>query len=55
MFFAARCFRFYAGTADKLVGETKPLDNLDAFDFTAREPMGVCVRIPMGNSIIQPA
>ena len=50
--FAARSYRFSAGIADKLVGETKPLDNLNAFDFTIREPIGVCALITPWNSPI---
>ena len=38
--------------ADKLVGETKPLDDTNAFDFTTREPMGVCALITPWNSPI---
>ena len=52
MHFAARNYRFFAGMADKLVGETKPLDNPNAFDFTTREPMGVCALITPWNSPI---
>jgi (Z)-2-((N-methylformamido)methylene)-5-hydroxybutyrolactone dehydrogenase len=52
MMFSARCYRFFAGMADKLVGETKPLDNANAFDFTTREPVGVCVLITPWNSPI---
>ena len=52
MFFSARCYRFFAGMADKLVGETKPLDDANAFDFTTREPMGVCALITPWNSPI---
>jgi len=36
--------------ADKLNGATIPLDLSDAFDFTRREPMGVCVLITAWNS-----
>lgn len=52
MLFSARCYRFFAGMADKLVGETKPLDNPQAFDFTTREPIGVCALITPWNSPI---
>lgn len=52
MFFAARNYRYYAGMADKLVGETKPLDNPDLFDFTLREAYGVCALITPWNSPI---
>ncbi|KAK4934350.1 hypothetical protein LTR10_024358 [Elasticomyces elasticus] len=52
MFFSARNYRFFAGMADKLVGETKPLDSPQAFDFTKREPIGVCALITPWNSPI---
>jgi (Z)-2-((N-methylformamido)methylene)-5-hydroxybutyrolactone dehydrogenase len=51
--FAVRNFRFFAGLADKLVGETKPLDNPMFLDFTTREPRGVVVLIAPWNSPIQ--
>jgi (Z)-2-((N-methylformamido)methylene)-5-hydroxybutyrolactone dehydrogenase len=47
---AARAYRFFAGLADKLSGATIPIDRRDAFDFTRREPMGVCVLITAWNS-----
>jgi len=50
MFSAARAYRFFAGLADKLTGATIPLDLPDSFDFTRREPMGVCVLITAWNS-----
>ncbi|MBB6453715.1 aldehyde dehydrogenase (NAD+) [Salirhabdus euzebyi] len=53
MHFAARNFRFFAGFADKLQGETIPLDNLNLFDYTLREPLGVTVLISAWNSPIQ--
>src|SRR5690606_18955316 len=37
---AARYYRFFAGYADKIWGETIPLDNLNLFDYTIREPIG---------------
>lgn len=52
MFFAARNYRFFGGMADKLVGEVKPMDNLQLFDFTRREPHGVCALITPWNSPI---
>jgi len=52
MTFAARVYRFFAGMADKLTGATIPVDRKDAFDFTRREPMGVCVLITAWNSPI---
>jgi (Z)-2-((N-methylformamido)methylene)-5-hydroxybutyrolactone dehydrogenase len=51
--FAARIYRFFAGMADKLNGETKPLDNYDTVDYTVREPMGVCALITAWNSPLQ--
>ena len=48
--FAARNYRYFAGLADKLQGETIPLDNGDLFDFTLVEPMGVAVLITAWNS-----
>jgi acyl-CoA reductase-like NAD-dependent aldehyde dehydrogenase len=51
--FAVRNFRFFAGLADKLTGETKPLDNITTVDFTTREPHGVVVLIAPWNSPIQ--
>lgn len=50
MNFAARSYRFFAGMADKLVGEVKPMDNPEIFDFTSREPYGVCALITPWNS-----
>lgn len=50
MFSAARAYRYFAGLADKLTGATIPLDLSDSFDFTRREPMGVCVLITAWNS-----
>ncbi|UMA67157.1 aldehyde dehydrogenase (plasmid) [Roseivivax marinus] len=50
MRFAARNYRHFAGYADKLTGETIPLDNLDMFDFTLVEPLGVAILITAWNS-----
>jgi aldehyde dehydrogenase (NAD+) len=47
---AARAYRFFAGLADKLSGLTIPIDRPDSFDFTRREPLGVCVLITAWNS-----
>lgn len=52
MFFSARNYRFFAGMADKLVGEVKPTDSPQLFDFTTREPVGVCALITPWNSPI---
>jgi len=53
MYFAARNYRFFAGFADKLSGETLQLDNINIFDYTLREPVGVAVLISSWNSPIQ--
>ncbi|WIV65935.1 aldehyde dehydrogenase family protein [Natrialbaceae archaeon AArc-T1-2] len=41
---AARYFEYYAGAADKLEGNSIPLDR-EKFDFTVREPYGVSGQI----------
>ena len=41
---SASLFRYYAGFADKLHGETIPL-NSNLFCFTKKEPVGVCALI----------
>ena len=51
--FAARNYRFYAGAADKLTGETKPLDRAAVPDYTTLEPLGVCALITAWNSPLQ--
>ena len=53
LLFAARCYRFFAGAADKLAGETKPLDRESLFDYTTLEPLGVCALITAWNSPLQ--
>lgn len=50
MVFAARQYRFFAGLADKLWGRVIPLDKLDVFDYSVREPLGVAVLITAWNS-----
>jgi aldehyde dehydrogenase (NAD+) len=50
MLSAARAYRYFAGLADKIVGQTIPVDRPDSFDFTRREPLGVCVLITAWNS-----
>lgn len=52
MRFSARNFRFFAGLADKLSGETKPLDEGTMFDYTTREPLGVAALVTAWNSPI---
>ncbi len=43
-------FHFYAGTADKISGETLPIDKPDMFVFTNREPLGVVAAVVPWNS-----
>ncbi len=50
MRFAARNYRYFAGYADKLQGNTIPLDNGQMFDYTLVEPLGVAVLITAWNS-----
>ena len=49
---AARYFQFYAGIADKIYGETIPIDGA-SFAFTFREPLGVTGHIIPWNYPIQ--
>lgn len=48
--YIAEFFHFYAGAADKLAGETLPIDKPDLFVFTSREPLGVVAAIVPWNS-----
>ncbi len=48
--YIAEFFQFYAGAADKLSGETLPIDKPDLFVFTSREPLGVVAAIVPWNS-----
>jgi acyl-CoA reductase-like NAD-dependent aldehyde dehydrogenase len=41
---AISCFRFYAGWADKLYGQTMEMGP-GAFAYTKKEPFGVCGQI----------
>lgn len=43
-------FHFYAGCADKIAGDTLPIDKPDTFVFTNREPLGVIAAIVPWNS-----
>ena len=43
-------FQFYAGCADKIAGETLPIDKPDLFVFTDREPLGVVAAVVPWNS-----
>ena len=50
MVFAARAYRFFGGFADKIFGQSIPLDQRDVLDYTRREPAGVAVLITAWNS-----
>ncbi|MGB7241704.1 MAG: aldehyde dehydrogenase [Sulfitobacter sp.] len=43
-------YHFYAGAADKINGETLPIDKPDMFVFTSREPLGVIAAVVPWNS-----
>lgn len=49
---SARYFEFYGGVADKIHGETIPVED-GYFDFTRREPFGVCGIIVPWNYPLQ--
>ena len=48
--YIAEFFHFYAGCADKINGETLPIDKPDLFVFTDREPLGVVAAVVPWNS-----
>jgi acyl-CoA reductase-like NAD-dependent aldehyde dehydrogenase len=48
--YIAEFLHFYAGAADKIHGETLPIDKPDMFVFTDREPIGVVAAIVPWNS-----
>ena len=48
--YIAEYLRYYAGAADKLHGDTLPIDKPDMFVFTKREPLGVIAAIIPWNS-----
>lgn len=48
--YIAEYYRFFAGAADKVHGETLPIDKPDMFVFTAREPLGVVAAVIPWNS-----
>ncbi|MEP4199265.1 MAG: aldehyde dehydrogenase [Aliishimia sp.] len=48
--YIAEFFHFYAGCADKVSGETLPIDKPDMFVFTKREPLGVVAAVVPWNS-----
>ena len=43
-------FQYFAGCADKIHGETLPIDKPDLFVFTDREPLGVVAAVVPWNS-----
>lgn len=43
-------YHFFAGAADKITGETLPIDKPDMFVFTNREPLGVIAAVVPWNS-----
>lgn len=51
--FAAKCYRYFAGVADKILGDVIPLDDATTLDFLLREPIGVCGLIVAWNSPMQ--
>lgn len=48
--YIAEYFHFFAGAADKVSGETLPIDKPDMFVFTDREPIGVVAAVVPWNS-----
>jgi len=48
--YISQFFNFYAGCADKVSGDTLPIDKPDLFVFTNREPLGVVAAIVPWNS-----
>ena len=48
--YIAEYFRFFGGAADKVSGETLPIDKPDLFVFTDREPVGVVAAVVPWNS-----
>ena len=48
--YIADFYHFYAGCADKISGDTLPIDKPDMFVFTKREPLGVIAAVVPWNS-----
>lgn len=48
--YIAEYYHFFAGAADKINGETLPIDKPDLFVFTDREPLGVIAAVVPWNS-----
>jgi aldehyde dehydrogenase (NAD+) len=43
-------YYYFGGLADKIEGSVMPIDKKETFNFTRREPLGVCVAITAWNS-----
>jgi (Z)-2-((N-methylformamido)methylene)-5-hydroxybutyrolactone dehydrogenase len=48
--YVAEFFHFYAGAADKVMGQTLPIDKPDMWAMTIREPLGVVAAVVPWNS-----
>ncbi len=48
--YIAEFFHFYAGLADKVTGDTLPIDRHDMLTMTTREPLGVVAAVVPWNS-----
>ena len=48
--YIAEFFHFYAGLADKVTGQTLPIDKPDMMAMTIREPLGVIAAVVPWNS-----
>ena len=48
--YLAEFYTFFAGCADKVSGDTLPIDKPDMFVFTHREPLGVVAAVVPWNS-----
>ncbi|MEM7208786.1 MAG: aldehyde dehydrogenase [Pseudomonadota bacterium] len=48
--YIAEFYHFFAGCADKIHGETLPIDKPDMFVYTQREPLGVVAAVVPWNS-----
>src|SRR5215831_3433011 len=48
-------FYYYGGLADKIQGAVVPVDRPEHFNYTLREPVGVCAFITPWNSPLMPA
>ena len=47
--YAAECWHYYAGLADKIEGASVPIDKADMLAFTQREPVGVVAAVTAWN------